>query len=51
MKYEVELITKIVRTYTIDADSEQEAVDLANEHYDDYDDEETEEDYEVTKSE
>ena len=47
MTYEVTLITTIKRTYTIDADSEQDAIEQAVNNQDEYEhDEETEEDVE-----
>lgn len=48
MTYEVTLITTIKRTYTIDADSEQDAIEEVVNNQDEYEhDEDTEEEVEV----
>jgi len=47
MKYEVTIKTTITRTYTIDADTEQDAVEKAFGNPDDFDDEDVDDNYEV----
>ena len=47
MKYEVTIKTTIKRIYTIDADTEQDAVEKAFGNPDDFDDEDVDDNYEV----
>lgn len=47
MKYEVTIKTTITRTYTIDADTEQDAIERATENPSDYDNEDINEETEV----
>ena len=47
MKYEVTIKTTITRTYNIDADTEQDAIEKAVENPNDYDDEDIKEETEV----
>ena len=47
MKYEVTIKTTITRTYTIDADTEQDAIERATENPNDYDNEDINEETEV----
>ena len=47
MKYEVTIKTTITRTYTIDADTEQNAIERATENPNNYEDEDVKEETEV----
>ena len=47
MKYEVTIKTTITRTYTIDADTEQNAIERATENPNNYKDEDIKEETEV----
>lgn len=47
MKYEVTIKTTITRTYTIDAGTEQDAIERATENPNDYDNEDINEETEV----